>query len=111
VTTPNGACPTNAAGVPIVPSPCARYSIFSGGNYSATYNFEASAYAEDRWLITNRFLIEPGLRVDWDELVRSPLVSPRLAGTYVLDSSGNTKLSAGVGVVYDATDLILIARP
>jgi hypothetical protein len=111
VTTPNGACPTNAAGVPIVPSPCARYSIFSGGNYSTTYNFEASAYVEDRWLIANRFLIEPGLRVDWDEIVRSPLLSPRLAGTYVLDSSGNTKLSAGVGVVYDATDLILIARP
>ena len=43
--------------------------------------------------------------------MRSPLLSPRLAGTYVMDNSGNTKLSAGVGVVYDATDLILIARP
>ncbi len=111
VTTPNGACPTSVSGVPITPSPCARYSIFSGGNYSATYNFEASAYAEDRWLITDRFLLEPGLRLDWDEIVRTALLSPRLAGTYVLDNSGNTKLSAGIGVVYDATDLILIARP
>jgi hypothetical protein len=110
-TTPNGACPTNASGVPIVPSPCARYSVFFGGNYSTTYNFETSAYVEDRWLITNRFLLEPGLRLDWDEIVRNPLLSPRLAGTYVLDNSGNTKLSAGAGLVYDATDLLLIARP
>jgi hypothetical protein len=110
-TTQNGACPTSASGVPIAPSPCARYSIFFGGNYSTTYNFETSAYAEDRWQLTNRFLVEPGLRVDWDEIVRNPLLSPRLAGTYVLDNSGNTKLSAGAGLVYDATDLILIARP
>jgi hypothetical protein len=110
-TTANGACPTNASGVPIAPSPCARYSIFSGGNYSTTYNSEASAYAEDRWLITDRLLLEPGLRLDWDEIVRTPLLSPRLAGTYVLDNSGHMKLTAGAGLVYDATDLILIARP
>jgi len=34
-----------------------------------------------------------------------------VAGTYVLDSEGNTKLSAGVGIVYDATNLLLVARP
>jgi len=107
---PSNACP-NANGVPIPPYNCVLYSVFSGGNYSTTYNFETSAYVEDRWLVTNRFLLEPGLRLDWDEIVRRPLLSPRLAGTYVLDDSGNTKLSAGVGLVYDATDLILIARP
>lgn len=110
-TTASGPCPTNANGVPIPPYNCALYSVFSGGDYSTTYNFETSAYAEDRWLVTNRFLLEPGLRLDWDEIVRRPLLSPRLAGTYVFDDSGNTKLSAGVGLVYDATDLILIARP
>ena len=107
---PNNPCP-NASGVPIPPYNCALYSVFSGGNYSTTYNFETSAYVEDRWLLTNRLLLEPGVRLDWDEIVRRPLLSPRLAGTYVLDESGNTKLSAGVGLVYDATDLILIARP
>jgi hypothetical protein len=109
--TPSGACPTNASGVPITPSSCTRYSVFSSGNYSTTYNFESSGYVEDRWQLNNRILVEPGLRFDWDEIVRKPLISPRLAGTYVLDNSGNTKLSAGAGLVYDATDLILIARP
>jgi hypothetical protein len=111
IKTANGACPTDANGVPTLPSPCARYSVFSGGNYSTTYNSEASAYIEDRWSISNRLLVEPGIRLDWDQIIRQPLFSPRLAGTYVLDNSGNTKLSAGIGIIYDATDLILIARP
>jgi len=55
--------------------------------------------------------LQPGLRFDWDEILQRELLSPRLAGTYVLDSEGNTKLSAGVGIVYDATSLFLIARP
>lgn len=89
---------------------CALFG-FLGGNYSATYNAEASAYAEDRWLITNRLLVEPGVRLDWDEIVRTPLFSPRLAATYILDDEGNTKLSAGVGIMYDATTLGLINQP
>jgi hypothetical protein len=105
-------CPVDASGLPIVPEPtCARYSVFSGGNYFTTYNAEASAYAEDRWLITNRLLIEPGVRFDWDEIVRVPLFSPRLAGTYIFDDESNTKLSAGIGITYDATILGLIQQP
>ncbi len=102
---------SNTCLTPPLPSPCSLYSTFSGGLPSATYNFESSAYIEDRWAITSRLLVEPGIRLDWDEIIRSPLFSPRLAGTYVLDNSGNTKFSAGIGVVYDPTFLFLIARP
>jgi len=105
-------CPTDANGLPIVPSTiCARYSTFSGGNYSTLYNAEASAYVEDRWLVTNHLFIEPGLRFDWDEIIRTPLLSPRLAGTYTLDDEANTKLSAGIGITYDNTSLGLIHQP
>lgn len=105
-------CPVDANGRPVVPATtCARYAEFSGGAYSPLYNAEASAYAEDRWLVTNRLLIEPGLRFDWDEIVRTPLFSPRLAGTYILDDESNTKLSAGIGITYDSTTLGLIHQP
>jgi TonB-dependent receptor-like protein len=105
-------CPLDNAGTPTVPSqPCSRYSTFAGGALSKIYNVESSAYAQDRWLITNRLLIETGLRFDWDQIVRDVLVSPRLAGTYVLDNEANTKISAGIGIVYDATPLFLISRP
>ena len=91
--------------------PCTRYSTFTDAPLHYQYNAEASAYIEDRWLVTDRLLIEPGLRLDWDEIIRTPLFSPRLAGTYVLDNSGNTKFSAGIGLIYDATPIFLIARP
>jgi hypothetical protein len=94
-----------------VPSTCARFTVFSAGNYSTLYNAEASAYAEDRWLITDRLLLEPGLRFDWDEIIRTLLFSPRLAGTYILDDESNTKLSAGIGITYDNTTLGLINQP
>ncbi|MGA8341459.1 MAG: carboxypeptidase regulatory-like domain-containing protein [Candidatus Sulfotelmatobacter sp.] len=91
--------------------PCTRYSTFGAAPLHEQFNAEVSAYAEDRWLVTDRVLIAPGIRLDWDEIVRHAVFSPRLAGTYVLDNSGNTKLSAGIGLVYDATPIYLIARP
>lgn len=91
--------------------PLARYSTFFGGALSTTYNFEASLFAEDRWSPFSRLLLEPGLRFDWDEIIRRPLLSPRLAGTYALTNSGNTKLSAGIGLFYQLTNLSLIAEP
>ncbi|HUK47960.1 MAG TPA: hypothetical protein VLW06_10225 [Terriglobales bacterium] len=97
--------------VPPNPSPCALYSVFSGASPSTTYNSEASAYIQDRWSVFPRLLIEPGARFDWDQIVRRPLFSPRLAGTYVLDNADTTKISAGIDVIYESTNLSLIALP
>ena len=91
--------------------PCTRYSTFTPGFFHEQYNAEVTAYFEDRWSPTNRLLIEPGLRLDWDEIIRQAELSPRLAGTYVLDNSGNTKISAGIGLIYESTPIFLIARP
>lgn len=101
-------CSTN------VPQPCdpvALISTFSGASASTIYNAEFSGYVEDRWSPFSRFLIEPGLRFDWDETIRRPLISPRVAGTYVPTVSGNTKISAGIGVIYQSTPLSLVAQP
>jgi carboxypeptidase family protein/TonB-dependent receptor-like protein len=95
----------------LIPSPCTRYSIFVGAPSSTTYNSEVSTYAQDRWLLSDRAVVELGLRYDWDQIIRHALYSPRLAASYALDSSADTKLSAGAGIFYDATPLFLIARP
>ena len=91
-------------------SPCARYSAFTPGN-GTKLNAEASTYLQDRWSAAERLLIELGVRFDGDEIVRHALFSPRLGATYALDAGGNTKLSAGIGIYYDATNLVLLARP
>jgi hypothetical protein len=95
----------------VTPSPCSRYSVFPGAPALTQHNAELSGYVQDRWLLAPRLLLEAGLRYDWDQLDRHSRLSPRLAATWVLDDSGNTKLSAGFGVFYDATAIFLIARP
>ena len=93
------------------PFPCVRFSEFSNPSIAELHNSEYAGYAQDRWLVTNRLLVEAGLRFDWDQIVRDSLFSPRLAGTYVLSESASTKVSAGIGVFHDATPMFLFARP
>lgn len=95
----------------LTPSPCSRYTVFDMGPQREVHNGEFSGYVQDRWAPMDRALMEAGLRFDWDEIVRDALFSPRLAGTYVLDNSGNTKLSAGIGIFYDETNIVLVSRP
>ncbi len=75
-----------------------------------TNNFLLSGYAQDRWAVSDRLLMELGLRLDRDTVVRRTLFSPRVAATYLLTRDGETKLSAGVGLYYDATNLGFITR-
>lgn len=74
-------------------------------------NFEASGYLEDGWAPAARLFVQSGLRLDWDEIISRPLVSPRVGVAYMLASDGRTKLSAGAGVVYAATNLALFSLP
>jgi len=50
------------------------------------------------------------MRFDWDDVIRDFLVSPRLASSYLLSRSGDTKLSGGVGLYGDATNLDMLTR-
>ncbi|HEU4391904.1 MAG TPA: TonB-dependent receptor, partial [Blastocatellia bacterium] len=74
-------------------------------------NFEASGFAQDRWSIANRIVLELGLRLDWDQIVRKALWSPRFAASWLVTRDGETKLTAGAGLYYDATSLATITRP
>jgi len=83
---------------------------FQGGAPFTEENFESSSYVQDRWSPSDRLLIEPGVRFDWDDVVRDFLVSPRLASSYLLSRNGETKLTGGVGVYGDAANLDLLTR-
>ena len=104
-------CAVSSEGVPVVPSPCSRYSGFLPGPHAERHNAELSGYIQDRWSPTDHLLIEAGLRYDWDEIIRDSLLSPRLAATYILDAQAKTKLSAGIGIFYDRTNLTLVSHP
>jgi hypothetical protein len=88
-----------------------RQSTFPEFTPFTRHNVESGLYIQDRWTPFTGLLLEPGLRVDFDEIISSPVVSPRLAAVYSPKSALNaTKISAGVGIYYEHTQLEYLAR-
>jgi TonB dependent receptor-like, beta-barrel len=88
-----------------------RQSVFAPAAPFTLHNAEIGAYLQDRWQPAKGWLVEPGLRFDWDEIVRRPLASPRLAAVYSpLGDKGSTKISAGIGLYYEHTYLEDLAQ-
>jgi hypothetical protein len=87
-----------------------RRSVFPSQPPFTRHNLETGAYIQDRWLARQGLMIEPGLRFDWDEIIRRPLFSPRVAIAYAPGSEATTKLSAGVGLYYEHTQLEYLTR-
>ena len=51
------------------------------------------------------------MRFDWDEIIRRPLLAPRVAGVWApVGRAGETKISAGIGLYYEHTQLEYLAR-
>lgn len=73
-------------------------------------NTEVGAYLQDDYSPAEHWLIQPGVRFDWDRIVRRGFVSPRIATTYDFGDKATTKLSAGVGIYSDHTQLEYIER-
>jgi hypothetical protein len=83
-----------------------RQSVFATAPAFTLHNAEIGAYFEDRWQPAKGWLVEPGLRFDWDEIVRRALLAPRLAAVYSPQrDEDKTKISAGIGLYYEHTQL------
>lgn len=66
---------------------------------------ETSAYVQDHWSPVGKLSIDAGARWDHDSFLGGNWFSPRIAGALLLSESNETKLSAGIGVYYDRTNL------
>lgn len=71
---------------------------------------ESSAYVQDRWSPIQRVLIEPGARWDRDSFLQRNFFSPRIAATVLAARESETKISAGIGIYYDRTNLGLVSN-
>ncbi len=87
-----------------------RRQDFGGNNEVRRHNFETAAFLEDRWKPLSRLLVDFGVRVDWDQILREPGVSPRLGFSLAVPGLENTKIAGGFGLFRDGTNLRVFSR-
>ena len=87
-----------------------QVNFVGSGNVSRS-NYETSVYAQDAWKIRPDVLVELGLRMDHDQILDHWNWAPRAGFAWSPKGSENTRVSGGVGVIYNYTDLRLFTRP
>lgn len=88
-----------------------RTVTFPGSPSLAQTNFETGTYVQDHWSVSDRFVIDPGIRFDWDRIVPGTRVSPRLAASFLPAPGDKTKIVGGAGIYFDESSLDLYTRP
>ncbi|MGC2742077.1 MAG: carboxypeptidase regulatory-like domain-containing protein [Candidatus Angelobacter sp.] len=87
-----------------------RQITFANAPPFSLSTLESSAYIQDRWTPMQRVIIETGGRWDHDTYLGRDFFSPRIAGTMLISAASETKLSAGIGIYYDRSNLALAAN-
>ncbi|MFN3322117.1 MAG: carboxypeptidase regulatory-like domain-containing protein [Bryobacteraceae bacterium] len=87
-----------------------RRTVFAGNGQLERQNSEAAIYVQDSWRARPGLLIEAGGRLDWDQILRAWTASPRIGLAWAPPGLESTRVSAGVGITADATNLRLFTR-
>src|SRR5262249_8064419 len=85
-------------------------TTFEGPATPSVSNTQAGAYVQDTWSISRRFVVQAGMRTDWDRFTQSAMAEPRLAGNFLPFGDGNTKFSVGWGIHNAPLNLSMIAQ-
>ncbi len=89
----------------------ARSETFAGSGEFNRAAYDAAAYAQDSWRIRSNVLIEPGIRLDWMDVLHRWTVSPRIGVSWTPPHLSQTKISLGYAFLYDQPPLQLFTRP
>jgi len=87
-----------------------RRVLFGGDGRLRQTNFESAWYIQDGWKLAPNFVLDLGLRQDWDRLVGRLTTSPRAAFGWSPPGFENTKITGGFAVLHDATSLETFSR-
>ncbi len=86
-------------------------TTFQGSGIFNRGNTVSSAYLMDNWQPAGRITVDAGARLDWDGMVGSSAVSPRIAVAWAPMADGRTKLTAGYAILRDPSNLALFSLP
>jgi hypothetical protein len=78
---------------------------FGGATEQRVQGTNAALYVQDRWRVSSRVLLEPGLRVDRDGVLQQTGFSPRTGVVLRLANGDATVLRGGIGVFRQQTPL------
>jgi hypothetical protein len=87
-----------------------RQSTFAGPANPQATNTQAGAYAQDNWSLSKRFVLQGGLRTDWDRFTGSAMLEPRVSGNVLPFGDDNAKLSLGWGIYNAPLNLSVIEQ-
>src|SRR5713101_4020925 len=87
-----------------------RQSTFAGAATPKLSNTQAGGYAQDTWSISRRFLVQAGLRADWDRFTQSAMAEPRLSANLLPFGDDRAKLSLGWGIYNAPLNLALLGQ-
>jgi hypothetical protein len=86
-----------------------RQTTFSGAATPEVSNTQAGGYAQDGWQI-KRFVIQAGIRTDWDRFTQSLMAEPRISGNFLPFKDDRAKFSLGWGIYNAPLNLSLISQ-
>jgi len=87
-----------------------RRSTFAGAATPHLSNTQAGGYAQDTWSISKRFILQTGLRTDWDRFTQSAVAEPRVSANVLPFGDDRAKLSFGWGIYNAPLNLALISQ-
>jgi len=87
-----------------------RQTTFAGLASLRLSNTQAGGYAQDTWSISKRFLVQAGLRTDWDRFTQSAMAEPRLSANLLPFGDDRAKLSLGWGIYNAPLNLALLGQ-
>ncbi len=82
---------------------------FAGPTTQRAAGTDVAVYAQDRWRVTPRLLVEPGVRADYDGVLGRTSVSPRLGLVIGVFPPDVGIIRGGVGIFVERTPLNVAA--
>ena len=87
-----------------------RQSTFIGPANPQATNTQAGGYAQDNWSLSKHFVLQGGLRTDWDRFTQSAMLEPRLSGNVLPFGDDNAKFTLGWGIYNAPLNLSVIEQ-
>jgi Carboxypeptidase regulatory-like domain len=95
---------------PLQPGCLVRQTIFSGSATPYVSNTQLGAYVQDSWSISKYFVVQAGLRTDWDRFTQSAMAEPRIHANILPFGDDTSKVSLGWGIYNVPLNLSQIAQ-